>query len=171
MSAKVRVVDKDKGWLAMLERAAEIKDARVKVGVLADDKQGGLHEVGADGKASELTVAEVAAVLHFGTLDGRIPPRPFLTSTFEEQREELTELGKKLIEGILKGKMDVDRALNIMGAKLAAEVKKKITAGAGMPPPNAPSTIERKGSERPLVDTGRLLGAITWAVAKKGEAE
>ena len=33
--------------------------------------------------------------------------------------------------------------------------------------PNAPSTIRRKGSSTPLVDTGSMLGSITYAVRDK----
>jgi hypothetical protein len=51
----------------------------------------------------------------------------------------------------------------VMGSTLANAMKRKIVDGAGVPPPNAPSTVAKKGSSRPLVDTGRLVNAITWA--------
>lgn len=160
MSAKV--VDRDLGWRELFKRVNEIKHSHVKVGILADDEKGGLHVPGAD-----LTVAEIAVVNEFGTEDKRIPERSFVRSTFDDKREELVALGAKLIGGVLDGKLGTLKALNVMGSTLATAMKRKITDGEGIPPPNAPSVLERKQSKgkglvRTLVDTGRLLGAITW---------
>lgn len=232
--AKSRLVVKDHGFDALMHRAKEIASlggAAVKVGVLADSEKGGLHEKGPDGKASPLTVAEIFAILNYGTRDGRIPPRPVLEKTFEKRRSALKDLGAKLIGGVVFGTIAVDQALNIMGAQFAADVKAAIVAG--FPPPNAASTARAKAkkgrtarlfrqpdpykenvrrakvvggakdiaslfrgiarektrdakvrsasaklkadqqaaisSVKPFIDTGRLLGAITWAIAKKGD--
>lgn len=187
---KAKLVEKDHGWRAFIERVKQIPNSHVKVGVLADDARGGLHVPG-----GKLTVAEIAAVNEFGTEDGRIPARSFVRSTFEEEREHLVDLGKELMRKVLEG-MSVEQALNIMGSTLATAIKKKITVGEGIPPPNAPSTLRRKAMKgkgvraargkpsfdqkfeaskagvRTLVDTGRLLGAITWSVVLgKGEPE
>ena len=35
---------------------------------------------------------------------------------------------------------------------------------AGVPPPNAPSTIDRKGSNRPLVDTGEMRDNVEYRI-------
>ncbi|MDF7681191.1 hypothetical protein PT300_11600 [Enterobacteriaceae bacterium ESL0689] len=52
-----------------------------------------------------------------------------------------------------------------MGEKLAGEVKRKIQSGIA--PPLDPKTIARKGSSRPLIDTGNLLQSITYEVRDK----
>lgn len=161
---KAELIVKDLGWTEMLKRAKEIKDRRVKVGVLDSGEGAAMHDPDGD-----LSVAEIAAVNEFGTQDGRIPERSFVRSTFDEQREELVELGKELIAKVFEGKIDVNKALNMLGAKLATEIKKKITLGDGVPPPNAEATIAAKGSSRPLVDTGRMVNAITWAILGKGD--
>src|SRR5690349_16205007 len=106
------------GWKEFFKRIDEIKNSSVKVGVLADEEKGGLHVPGED-----LTVAEIAVVNEFGTEDGTIPPRSFVRSTFDEKREELTELGKKLMGAVLDGKTTIDKALNLMGMTLATAVK------------------------------------------------
>lgn len=158
VTAKLEQRDLGGNLAEVLKRAREIREMRVKVGVLSSGK-GAVEHPGSD-----LTVAEIAAILEFGTEDGHIPARPALRSTFDAQREELVKLGAKLIDKVLDGKMDTRTALNVLGAKLAAETKKTITTGDGVPPPNAPSTIAAKGSSRPWVDTGRTVGAITWQV-------
>lgn len=167
--AKTHVVVKDH-HPGFFKRLKQIKDSAVKVGVLADDATGGgEHETGPDGTPSELTVAEIATVNEFGSEDGDIPARSFVRSTFDEQREGLIGFGKKLMAEVVFGDMTIDRALNLMGSKLAAEMKKKITDGEGLRPENTEATIAAKGSDRPLVDTGRLVGAITWAVEQNGK--
>lgn len=158
---KAKLVDKDLGWAEFFRRAKEIRDARVRVGVLGDTEQGGMHE-----KGSPLTVAEVAAVNEFGTEDGHVPARSFLRSTFDEQREKLAGMGEKLIGAVLDGRMDTDQALGILGAQLAADIKAKITSN--IPPPNAPSTVAAKGSDHTLIDTGAMRAAVTWST---GEGE
>ena len=160
---KVEVKVRDTGWVAFFKNLKDMRDRRVRVGVLSDTDKGGLHVPG-----GELTLAELAGVLEFGTEDGRIPERSVVRSTFDEKREELAKLGSNLMGQVLDGKMDTARALGLLGAKAAAEMKNKITEGSGVPPPNAPSTVERKGSDRPWVDTGRLLNAFTWSV-EEGE--
>lgn len=191
MAGTNRVIDRDLGWQDLLARARALAGgAYSKVGILADSSRGGLHQVGPDGKAAPLTVAEIAVVQEFGTEDGRTPSRSFVRSTFDEQRGALAADARKLLVAVvLDGKMSVDRALNILGLKLASMIREKIITGAGVPPPNAPSTLRRKLAKgawnrkgkapqrgqgpRPLVDFARMLGAIAWAVVigdSQGEA-
>ena len=51
-----------------------------------------------------------------------------------------------------------------VGAKAVGGVKSYMTALKE--PPNALSTIKRKGSANPLIDTGELRRAITYKVVK-----
>lgn len=176
--AKSRVVDKDHGWRDFLDAAEALSGGSyAKVGVLADDDKGGLHVPG-----GKLTVAEIAAVNEFGTRAGNIPARPAHRMAFDVHQEELHQLaGQLVIKVTLDRTMSVEQALNILGATQAANVKKYITAGDPIPPPNAASTIRRKIESgqwnvrgkaqvqsgfgvRTLVATGRTVGAVTWAV-------
>jgi len=156
---KITVKDKDLGWVDFFKRVGEMGLDRLRVGVLADSAAGGLHVEGAD-----LTVAEIAAVNEFGTEDGHIPARSFLRSSFDANREANVRLFDKLLGAVLDGKMPIDQALGLLGLKMSSDVKKKIASD--VPPPNAQRTIEQKGSARTLVDTGRMLNAVTWAVDK-----
>lgn len=160
------VRDVDRGWAAILKNAhALARGTAVKVGVLASDPKGAASEPGGD-----LTVAAIAAIMEYGTHDGHVPARPWLRPAFDRARERLIALAGKGLLGVLVGDTTVPIVLGQMGATLVSEARNGITAGAGIPPPNAPSTIRRKGSSRPLVDTGRLVGAITWVVLTGAEA-
>lgn len=174
-----RVVDKDLGWAAWFDSMKEIRTSYVKVGVLDD---GQTYEDG-------LTVAEIAAVHEFGTEDGRIPERSFVRATFDLESAALTKLAEKLFQRVVFGKMSTTDALNVLGAQLAADIKRRIQQG--IDPPNAMRTALAKvmkgktrrlfkrpaqnlgealaqagalAAVKPLIDTGRLLNAVTWAV-------
>lgn len=179
---KSHVVDRDRGWNALAARAKELavaKSAVVKVGVLSSDAKG-------QEKHGALTLAELAAVLHFGTRNGRIPPRPFLTMAFDAKRGELKEMGAELLAAVLFGRISLDKALDLMGATLASAARATIVAGVA--PPNAPSTIRRKalkaagvrsalnaaskasaraigGSDRRLAAAGRATARATQKLA------
>lgn len=158
----VSVTDKDTGWEALIKRLLQMRNARVKVGILA--KEGAEREEG-----SPLTKAEIAGVLEFGTENKIIPARPAVRSTFDEKKAELKAISAKLVVQIIDNKITVLKAMNILGAFLANSIKRKITDGEGIPPPNKPSTIKKKGSARTWVNTGAVLGAITWAAEVPGD--
>lgn len=175
-----KVLDRDLGWSDFVKGVVKMHDARVAVGILDD---------GEEYPDGELSVAEVGAINEFGTEDGHIPARSFLRETFDEQRDALDMLARLYAQRILFAKSTPEDAMNALGATLAAAIKKRIAAG--IDPPNAESTALAKAARgktakffrrparnlgealaqvgalaavKPLVDTGRLLNAITWAV-------
>jgi hypothetical protein len=152
------------GWKKIKKVLSEIalKRPYAKVGVL--DNGGG-----AEVRESGYTTAQIAAVHEFGAPNAGIPERSFMRSTFNEQYTELVGISRVLTLKIYLSQLTPQEALNILGAKLAADMKKKITAGPEVPPPNSPETIARKqakglGQTRTLVDTGRMVDSITWVV-------
>lgn len=167
---------------AMRKRFEEAaRGAHVKIGVLASQGGGAKSirkskHVGERGtarnavnKAFEVTdifLVELAAIHEFGSPAAHIPERSFIRRTFDTKHTEIRALATKLAAKIVDGKMDIDKALTVLGQFCAAEVKKTITRDR-IPPPLKPATIEAKGSNRPLVDTGRLLGAISYEVNSK----
>lgn len=157
MSLKVKL---DDGlWRKMRRRVGELDTRRLQVGVLASRGGNALHD-----KESGLTMIELAAIHEFGSPAANIPERSFIRRTFEKKDRETVRLLRRLAHAVVTGKMDARKALNLLGAWGASQVKATIAEGPGIPPPLAPATIERKGSSRPLVDTGRLLDSITWEV-------
>jgi hypothetical protein len=150
-------------WDAIMKRvreAARTGGAHVRVGVLASQGGGGTTE---DGK---ITMVELAAIHEYGSPAAGIPQRSFIRRALAwNSGPWLPAFVSKLAKGVLVGKMSEERALEILGARAVAEVKKTIT-GSEIPPPLRPATIAAKGSSRPLVDSGRLLGSISYEVKK-----
>lgn len=170
--AAVTFTSKDTGLAKLMQIVAAMKaGAGVKVGVLEESK------AGSEVREGGLSNAQIAAIHEFG--NNHVPERSFMRSTFNENRFKYVENLKTLIIRVLSGRLTIDQAFGIVGSKFAADVKKKITTGAGVPPPNAPSTIARKrakggwngkqgrkGAIRTLIDTGRMVGSITWIVVR-----
>ena len=105
-------------------------------------------------------VAAVAAWNEFGT--ETIPERPFFRRAIAKMEEE--GLAKVLGKGIDRERLVIDRRVaDKIGAYAAEQVQQSITDLKE--PPNAPETIRRKGSDDPLIDTGRMRRSVTWRVS------
>lgn len=155
MTARVSVTDRGAdGLLSRLRRAA---GARVRVGVLEEATKATREEEG-----SPLTLLEVAAVHEFGAPAAGIPQRSFIRAGVDAQLAEIQRVQRALAGQTIRGATTLDVALDRLGAKVAALLQNRIAAG--IDPPNSAATIARKGSSKPLVDTGQLKAAITWRV-------
>lgn len=157
---------KDDRWREIQERVRKLKGAKAyaKAGVIGA-KATSSH---VDGQA--LTNVQLAAVHEYGMPERGIPERSFIRATFREHREEYRALLIKLVQdGVLEGKTSMRQALGLLGQKMAADMKDKFTKNDWEP--NSPTTIARKGSSRPLIDTGALRASITYEVVDpEGEA-
>lgn len=94
-----------------------------------------------------------------------IPERSFLRSTFDEKNREWFKFMKKQLEHVLSGRINARVLCERLGAKMVADVQEKLTDINS--PPNAPTTIAKKGSSNPLIDTGGLRQRITYKVVKR----
>ncbi|HEY4723550.1 MAG TPA: hypothetical protein VII92_16975 [Anaerolineae bacterium] len=113
------------------------------------------------------TVA-IAIFNEFGTSDGKIPPRPFLSSAIDSAHDEIRERFKVELDSILadeRSAIQAAKRLGIFGVQL---VKQRIRDSTSWAEPNADTTIDRKGSSKPLVDTGEMLNSVTWIVESNG---
>lgn len=107
-------------------------------------------------------VAEVAFWMEHGVESKNIPARPFMQVTMDADRRKFSNTTDKLIGAIQAGKLNPIIALNLIGAQIARAMQRRLTITKWAP--NAPATVRRKGSSRPLIDTGRLRRSITWEV-------
>ncbi|NIR31645.1 MAG: hypothetical protein GWN84_20505 [Gammaproteobacteria bacterium] len=151
---KLKVVDRDRGW-GRVKR--ELRKGRVEVAV-------GIQGPAAVAPRSEgkLTNAEIGAINEFGLGP---PERSFLRATLDAERRKYIQLLKGVGDAAVAGKTSLEQGARLVGEIAVGDVKQ--TIADGVPPPNAPSTIERKGSSTPLIDTGQLRGSITSKVRKR----
>lgn len=159
-----KVTVKDQGANDLLKRARELaKGKRVAVGILDDaPKQAEPGE-----KAPKLSLVEIAIIHEFGAPAAGIPQRSFIRATIDENKAEIIALERSVAAKIIAGEIEPERGLSLIGAKVASMMQAKIADG--IEPALKPETIARKGSSKPLVNTGQLRSAITWAL-REGSA-
>lgn len=107
-----------------------------------------------DGKS----VAQLAFENDFGTIS--IPSRPFFRNAIKDNSGKWVELASKQISA---GK-DFRTALGLVGEQARGDIIRSIDKTST--PPNSPATIARKGSSKPLVDTGIMRRSVSWRVAE-----
>lgn len=118
------------------------------------------HGVG----ASEITNVQLGIIHEFGTKDGRVPERSWLRGTFDVMRTKWQQLLENLLRLVVAGKLDVVRALELVGQQASADIRRRIRSGAGIPPPLKQGTIDAKGSSRPLLHTAQFVNSISYQV-------
>lgn len=148
MAGDVKRIKHDGGIDAVKTR---LDNGTIKVGLLAGL---GVHPNSDEG----LTIPDVGAVNEFGM--GNIPERSFLRSTMSEKRGEYKQAMIRLLALIIKGKVSGNRAFEILGLQAARDVQRKIDEITD--PPNSQRTIDAKGSDKPLIDTGLLRKSVSW---------
>jgi hypothetical protein len=72
---------------------------------------------------------------------------------------------KKIFESISKKRYDVKAKLELIALEQSSATQETITNFKS--PANAPSTIKKKGSSHPLIDTGEMRSKITSKVSEK----
>ena len=143
MPAKVTVVDH--GYEQLKKDVAALKGRGVKVGIMGGGE-----------------VLDYAMYNEFGT--SRIPARPFMQTAYDRNEAEMNKFVDFLAQQILDGKSNADRVLRLLGETYQMKVQETIRNAKEWAVPNNPETIKQKGSSSPLIDTGRLVGAVRYEV-------
>lgn len=123
-------------------------------------------------KGSSYSEAYKLYLLSHGSPAYRVPPRPIIEPAIEANIEVLAKGLKKAMEHFLEGdKENGESELNRVGLRAQGYVRGWFTDPRNNWPPNAPSTVQRKGSDRPLIDTGELRKSITYIVKTKQDVQ
>lgn len=132
-----------------------------RVGILGA-RAGATHDT-----ESGMTNSQIGVIHEFGSETNNIPARSFLRMPLETRQEDLLEAldsatVKKLVEA-----GEIEKVYKLLGIHAEGIVKDAFrSSGYGNWPPNTPETVKKKGSSRPLIDTTKLMGAITSDVVK-----
>ncbi|ATG17001.1 hypothetical protein CO695_12120 [Providencia alcalifaciens] len=118
-------------------------------------------------------IAYVAAIQELGYPAGGIPPRPFLRPTMKNKKTEYGQLIFRVAKAAANGNITVNDGLTQVGAKAASDVKLAIKAVTT--PVLDDATVKArarrhskgKSTNKPLVDTGQMLNAVTFVVEDK----
>jgi hypothetical protein len=148
-----KVVVKDHGAKALF-KAVNAAPKGVRVGVFGTNAA-----IAVKGKEL-LSMGQLATWLEHGT--ERMPARFWLSGYMRQNESRIKEMLRRGAEEVAKGRMTQERVLNLIGLKVVGEIKERIANG--LPPPNAASTIKRKGSSTPLIDTEQFRSNIAHGV-------
>lgn len=97
------------------------------------------------------------------------PPRPVLEPAIENDKEEIASYLKKAAQYTLDGDTEnAKKELEAAGLEGQNAARDWFANPKNGWDPNSPSTIKRKGSDKPLIDTGEMRKAITYVV-KEGD--
>lgn len=155
MAAKagVKITYKDEGLKKLLKALGDLKGKNVVVGIRGKDATK-KYDNGA-------TVGLVAKSMEFGTKT--IPKRPFLQQTVIRYADDIGE--EAASEFSQKNVLNnPEQVLEEVGRTAASFVVAAINGANSWARPNLLSTIDRKRSTHPLIDTGKLRDSISWAV-------
>jgi uncharacterized protein YjiS (DUF1127 family) len=145
-----------------LRRYSEVRGLVVEAGF-----PGALGQVpskGHEGEGPPPSVLQVAVWNEFGTETS--PPRPFMRQTVTRHRVVLRSQLAQALRDYGVSRTPIERVAARLGVVLRGAIQETITAGEYIP--NAPYTIARKKSSRPLIDTGQMRQSVRWRARLAG---
>lgn len=122
-----------------------------------------------------MTYAEILAINHYGS--ETIPPRPVLRIAAENilsspaMKKHMKAYFKNVMAYSKRGRTqdvkDIEaKMLTALGQQVAAEAKRIIERNSGELQHNAPSTVLKKGFDKPLFESGELIKKLSYEVTE-----
>jgi hypothetical protein len=155
MAGHDRITPEGKRFFKQIE---ELKKLQVRVGYQQGKKR---SDKGVD-------MVDIAMWNELGT--ARSPARPFIRHSADANKATIEGTCKALLKKVAQGGT-AEQTLNAIGTMQKGLIQDTITKSKTWAEPNADSTVERKGSDQPLVDTGRLLQSVDYVIVPKGGGE
>lgn len=131
-----------------LEKVLGVKVDKPKITLEAGFLEGVTYSDG-------MSVPMVASLNEFGTYN--IPPRPFFRNAINKNSDKW---GKIFLQGMQK--QNAKNAFGLLGERIRKDIVQSINDTNE--PPNSPVTIARKGSSKPLVDTGLMRASVNYRI-------
>ena len=110
-------------------------------------------------------MAQIAMFNELGT--STAPARPFLRDSVDENEDVIRDQCGKELKKLTTG-ATAETVLKRVGALGVRLVQEKIESGSFEP--NAESTSRKKGSDKPLIDTGRMRQSVKYVIKRRGES-
>lgn len=131
--------------------AAKAKSSYARVGVLGGKAK----------RSDDINNYELAIVHEFGT--DTIPPRSWGRMPIESKKKDITSFVNKNLDILIAG--NISKFFNNLGAYGLSIIQDAFaTRGFGKWAKNAPATIQAKGSDSPLIDTGAFRKSMSWDI-------
>lgn len=146
----------------------ELAEKQVRVGFQrgAEKKKHGTDKAKGKKKSNtkkNVDICDIAAWNELGT--ETIPSRPFLRGSVDDNEERINKYVQSKVKNMMHGS-SVRETLEAIGTYQKKLIQKQIREGDFTP--NAAATVKKKGSSRPLIDTGRMRQSVNYVIKKKG---
>lgn len=105
------------------------------------------------------SVAMVAAANEFGDPGMNRPPRPFFRRMIEEKSPQWGDDISKIAVSV---KYDASTLFSLMGERIKEQLQSSIREFTD--PALAPSTVAKKGFDKPLIETSHMLNSVDYDV-------
>jgi hypothetical protein len=170
------IVDQDFGFDNLLDRVGDLTKMDVDVGYAKPSGGFGVtelaivQEMGTTIKVTEKMRKYLSSQgLHLKktTTEITIPSRPFVRESFDNNKDELGEKGIKLLIKYLDEKLELEPLLEVWGDEYRNIMRNGVTTRELSLAENHPFTIQKKGSDTPLINTKRMLNAAEVTVNTK----
>lgn len=159
VSIKADVQIDDDGSLDRFIKNAEKIGGHVEVGWL-----GSKTHIGGGGGKRSITMADLAAIHIYGAPSKKIKKRDPLTLAIMENQDKYRNMIESRVVSILNGSMDIGTLWQFIGMEAQADIQRYMVNGKFAP--LSLKTVKRKGSSKPLIDTGQLRQGVTYIVVK-----
>lgn len=116
-----------------------------------------------EGEGGKVDLLDIAMFNELGT--SRTPSRPFMRDSVDDNAESINKFCQAQLKSLANGSKDAVGILKAIGAMQVGLVQKTIVEGNFTP--NAPSTIAKKGSDKPLIDTGLMRQSVHYVITDK----
>jgi len=121
-------------------------------------------QAGAASDDKGVDMAQIAAWNELGTSTS--PSRPFLRMSVDDNTDKINTICQNALRTITQGG-SAEECLKKIGIAGKSLVQEKIESGSFAP--NAASTIRKKGSSKPLIDSGRMRQSVQYVIkAQRG---
>ena len=119
-------------------------------------------------KGKKYSVALQMYIHEHGSFAYQVPPRPSIEPAIENSKQPIGNLLGTAAKQAMDGK-DPQKALMDVGQYAQKKVQNWFVDPKNGWAPNAESTVKKKKSDRPLIDTGTLHNAITFVIRGEGD--
>ena len=149
------VKDNDRGLKRILNELKKLENYIVKAGILSGS-----------GEVDGVSIVEYATWNENGVAGKKgkwkIPPRPFIKGWADSNKAQIKSTMERLYSQVADGQITASTALDKLGVFAKSGIQSYIRRGNFVP--NAPSTIRKKGSSQPLIDSGTMRKSVNYEV-------
>lgn len=153
---KIEIKDVDLGMNAIMDAMKDMISMEAVTGYFQDDIEDGIG------------LAQLMATHEFGSDERNIPERPAMRLSFDNNIDDIKDFMFKIGDkAIFEQTIPAEDAYQVIGDFYKVKFQNGvITKELGLED-NAPRTIEKKGSDTPLIDSKRLVNGINTKVEEK----